>query len=92
MHQPAEAAEDCDEALRGPEGVAGRSGTKNNAVEVLQAIKAARQSEVRQARSRKANGRRDLMPGDRKKQAQWPIILVNSQGAWDRLKGRTSNL
>jgi hypothetical protein len=92
MHQPAEAAEDCDEALRGPEGVAGRSGTENDVVEVLQNIEAARQSEVRQARSRKANGRCDLMPGDRKKRAQWPIILVNSQGAWDRLKGRTSNL
>ena len=92
MHQPAEAAEDCDEALRGPEGVACRSGTKDDVVEVLQDIQTARQSEVREARSRKANGGRDLMPGDRKKRAQWPIILVNSQGAWDRPKGKTSNL
>ena len=33
---------------------------------------------------RGGGGGGDLMPGERKKRAQWPIILVNSQGAWDR--------
>ena len=38
VHKPAEAAKDSDEALRSSEGVAGRTGTKDDVVEVLQQV------------------------------------------------------
>ena len=98
VHEPAEPAQHRDERVCGREGGAGGGGAEDHVVQILDEVEAARPGRsvgCLQGVGKELTRLRHtayLMLGERKKRAQWPIILVNNQGAWESPKGSTTNL